>query len=65
MLELRLELNSENASVETPEMARQEALRCMGVAMARIRQGVQGGYLRDINGNQIGHWLIETEEDYA
>lgn len=56
-------LSSDNASVETPEMARQEAFDCLGRVARQIQEGRSQGAVLDVNGNRIGDWSLEDEED--
>ena len=60
-VEFKLDFESGNAAiVDNPIEATKEILRG---TLERLEKGETSGSVRDVNGNGIGYWLIETEGD--
>ena len=58
-MKLSLDLNSSNAAFE--ESGEFEVARILRDVADKIERGESDGRLRDVNGNNVGSWFLETE----
>lgn len=61
-MKLTLTINMNNAAFED-DNASKEATRILRVAAEQIQHGYEVGSLRDINGNHVGRFDIESEDE--
>lgn len=60
---LGFKLEFEGGSAAFCEAPREEVTRILCEVAAAIYSGRDGGSVRDINGNRVGDWWLEIEDD--
>ena len=60
MFTLQFDMNGDAFAGHTYDL---EIVRILMVVRDSVIAGYYGGPIRDVNGNIIGHWEIELEED--
>lgn len=64
----KLEFDTDNAAFDddadayTNHNARAEIARILLAVAENVREGADGGHIRDVNGNHIGTWDFEPDE---
>lgn len=59
---MKFTLNVESDNAALVEGGREELARMLGDVSADITSGMASGYLRDYNGNSVGYWELETDD---
>lgn len=59
---MKFTLTIESGNAALVEGGREELARMLGVVSADVTSGMASGYLRDYNGNSVGYWELETDD---